>query len=758
MNKLHIILSAALLLAGCNNTDNDQTAAYRSVDPFIGTGGHGHTFPGATVPYGMVQLSPDTRTMGWDGCSGYHYSDNAIIGFSHTHLSGTGIGDYGDILFMPFQGEITMDAGDENNPKPVYRSRFSHETEKAVPGYYAVKLSDCDIDVELTASTRAGFHRYRYNRDGQSGVIIDLTHTIHGHRNPLNEIEIISDTEIRGAKITNGWASDHHVYFYARFSKPFTYQLIDDGAAIPGEPGIVSSQNAKAVLLFDTRAGDELLIKTGISSVDCEGARNNLEQEINHWQFDRVTGEAKALWEEQLNRIQIEGGSEDHRKIFYTALYHCSISPNIFTDADGRYRGMDRQIHTAEGFTNYTVFSLWDTFRAFHPLLTVIDPDRDNEFIVSLLSKYREGGILPKWELAANYTGTMIGYHAVSVIADAYMKGIRNYDVDEALKACIATSLYDTTGILFPSSRGARNNLMPVGRKYYNELGYIPADLGSRSVSEGLEYAYSDWCIAQMAKDMGRTDVYRTYLERASNYRHYFDASTGFMRGKTSDGNWETPFNPRAAGRNYTEGNAWQWSWYVPQDVDGFIDLVGGRELFAQRLDSLFAVPSYIEGEERITDATGLIGQYAHGNEPSHHISHLYNYLGEPWKTQQLVDSILYSLYFNDPDGLSGNEDCGQMSAWYILNAMGFYSFCPGNPEYSIGRPVFDKVTLNLPGGKTFVVEATHNSKTNKYIQSALLNGKALDKPRFTHTELMQGGKLTLDMTGTPNRELWTGN
>ncbi|MDR1330835.1 MAG: GH92 family glycosyl hydrolase [Tannerella sp.] len=752
MNKTYIISAMALLLAGCSPGAADRTA-YDCVNLFIGTGGHGHTFPGATVPFGMVQLSPDTRTMGWDGCSGYHYSDSSILGFSHTHLSGTGIGDYGDVLFMPFSGEIKTDAGEESNPDTGYRSRFSHADEKAEPGYYAVKLSDYGIDVELTASTRAGFHRYTFNRGGQAGLVVDLTHTIHGHANPLNEICVLNDTEISGAKITDGWATDHHVYFHARFSRPFTCTLIDGGEALPAGTERVASQHAKAVLLFDMQPGDELLVKVGISSVDRDGARNNLDSEIDHWRFDTVADGARAQWRDRLNRVCVEGGSEDQRTIFYTALYHCSISPNIFTDADGRYRGMDRKIHTADGFTNYTVFSLWDTFRAFHPLMTIIDPELDGEFIRSLLSKYDEGGILPKWELAANYTGTMIGYHAVSVIADAYMKGIRDYDTEKALTACVATSRYDTAGILFPSET-VRNKLMPLGRKYYVERGYIPADLGARSVSEGLEYAYSDWCIARIAEDMSADSIARVYDRRALNYRHYFDSASGFMRGRTSTGEWEMPFNPRSAGRSYTEGNAWQWSWYVPHDVYGFIELAGGKERFAARLDSLFSVPSYIEGEARITDATGLIGQYAHGNEPSHHISHLYNFIGQAWKTQQTVDSILYSLYFNDPDGLSGNEDCGQMSAWYILNAMGFYSFCPGKPEYSIGRPLFDRVTLNLPGGKTFTVEAAHNSKSNRYVRSARLNGKALEKPWFGHADIMQGGKLELEMDSSPGH-IW---
>jgi predicted alpha-1,2-mannosidase len=692
----------------------------------------------------MVQLSPDTRAMGWDGCSGYHYSDSSIIGFSHTHLSGTGIGDYGDILFMPFQGRIRTEAGNEDNPDTGYRSRFSHNEEKATPGYYSVNLKDYNINVELTATERAGFHRYTFNEKDTAGIIIDLTYTIHGHRNPLNEIEIVNEHEIRGAKITNGWAANHHVYFHARFNRPFKHILLDNGEEAEATD-IVSSGNAKAVLLFDMDKGDELLVKVGISSVDTEGARNNLDREIGHWDFNRTVADAQASWTNHLDRIKIEGGDEDHRKIFYTALYHCSISPNIFMDADGRYRGVDGKVHSAGNSTHYTVFSLWDTFRAFHPLMTIIDPERDNDFIRSLLSSYDEGGILPKWELAGNYTGTMIGYHAVSVIADAYIKGIRNYDTDKAYRASIASSLYDTTGILFPS-RSVREKLMPIARKYYNEQDYIPSDLASRAVSEALEYAYSDWCIAQMAKDRNDQDTYEKYSRRAMNYKAYYDPSTGFMRGRNSKGEWDEPFNPRLAGRNYVEGNAWQWSWFVPHDIEGYVDLMGGKMAFTTKLDSLFSVPSHLEGEPTITDATGLIGQYAHGNEPSHHIAYIYNYLDQPWKTQQLVDSILYSLYFNDPDGLSGNEDCGQMSAWYILSAAGFYPLCPGNTDYSIGRPIFDKVSFRLPDGKTFTVEARNNSRANKYIQSLSLNGRRLDRYILTHADIIRGGTLTIEM------------
>ncbi|MDR1406921.1 MAG: GH92 family glycosyl hydrolase [Tannerella sp.] len=750
MKRLIFATCCLPLLAACSRPagTGDGEQAWSHVNLFIGAGGHGHTFPGATVPYGMVQLSPDTRTTGWDGCSGYHYSDSSIIGFSHTHLSGTGIGDYGDILFMPFRGDIKTEAGDERRPDSGYRSRFSHGDEKAVPGYYAVKLDDYGIDVELTASARAGFHRYKFNGSGPSGVIVDLTHTIHGHRNTLNGIRVVSDTEIAGAKITDGWAANHHVYFHAKFNRPFTFKLIDAGREIDGARE-VASQHAKIVLLFDLDAGDELLAKVGISSVDADGARNNLDREIGHWDFDRVAAGAKSLWIDQLNKITVEGGSEDDRTIFHTAMYHCAISPNIFTDADRRYRGVDSRIHTAVDFDRYTVFSLWDTFRAFHPLLTLIDPERDNEFIRSLLAACDEGGILPKWELAGNYTGSMIGYHAVSVIVDAYMKGIRNYDVEKAFRACIATSRYDTAGILFPSQT-VKEKLMPEARKYYVERGYIPADLAPKSVSETLEYAYSDWCIAQMAREMNDPDTYRLYMARAMNYKNLFDPDAGFMRGRMSDGSRETPFNPRAPGRSYVEGNAWQWNWYVPHDVRGYIELAGGKQRFLQKLDSLFTIPSRIEGERQITDATGLIGQYAHGNEPSHHIAYLYNFLGEPRKTQQLVDSILFSLYRNDPDGLSGNEDCGQMSAWYVMSAMGLYPLCPGKPEYSTGRPVFDRVTLHLPDGKQFVIEAKNNSRHNRHVHSLALNGQPLNSLLIRHADIAAGGHLLFEMNDEP--------
>lgn len=759
-NCMFIMLFQVLVLASCTDVTrretNEMTAQTTNilyVNPFIGTGGHGHTFPGATVPYGMVQLSPDTRTLGWDACGGYHYSDSSILGFSHTHLSGTGIGDYGDILFMPFTGEPKTQPGTPEDPDSGYRSRFSHDDEEASPGYYAVKLTDYNIDVELTASTRAGFHRYTFPEKTSRGIVIDLAHTIHGHQNPVNEFHVISDMEIEGYKRTKGWAQNHHVYFYAKFSQPFTTSLYENGREIANSSE-VSTSNAQAILTFEA-TNQPLLVKVGISPVDYEGAQNNLNSEIGGWDFEGVRQEAEKLWEKQLSKVQVQGGTADQKTIFYTGLYHTSISPNIFSDVDGRYRGMDQEIHQTNSQV-YTIFSLWDTFRAFHPLLTIIDPDKDEAFINTLLTKYEEGGVLPKWELAANYTGTMTGDHSIPVIYDAYKKGIRGFDIEKAYKAMVHATTFDTTGILFPND-DVREQIMPMAKFYNETMGYIPADLENESVSKALEFAYNHWCLAQMAKDLGKNQDYEKFMELSNRYKEYFDKETGFMRGKTADGNWREPFNPRFSRHrkdDYTEGNAWQWTWFVPHDVEGLVSLMGGTSVFQTKLDSLFSITSEIEGEESSMDITGLIGQYAHGNEPSHHISHIYNFVNQPWKTQQLADSIMTSLYFNDPNGLSGNEDCGQMSAWYLLNAMGFYSFCPGSPEYSIGRPLFDEVKINLQNGEDFTIRTKNNNPKNKFIQSASLNGEELNRPFFEHDDILNGGILEFVMGPEPN-SLW---
>lgn len=749
-NKLcMLLLASGIGLFSC--VEQDLPKEYTdSVNVFIGTGGHGHTFPGATLPHGMVQLSPDTRLFGWDACSGYYYDDTSIMGFTHTHLSGTGIGDYGDILFMPVVGEKPLIAGTAENPDEGYRSRFSHEQESARPGYYQVLLQDDSINVELTATLRAGLHRYTYPKTSDARLIVDMEPTIHGHQHPVTQIRVVNDSTIAGMKYTVGWAKRHYVYFYAVFSNPFDYKLYS-GTEYQSDSTSVTGNTAKAVMSFRNLPADgRVLAKVGISSVDEEGARLNVEAEIPNWDFEGVMKQANTAWNEALGKIDIETSDNDSRTVFYTSLYHAFIQPSLASDVDGRYRTMGHEIKQDASYTNYTVFSLWDTFRAAHPLYTIVTPEQNQAFIRSLLRKYDEGGILPKWELASNETGTMIGYHAVSVIADAMMKKQCDFDVKKALEACIRSSVYDTTGVTPMMDRQILNGkLMPVSIKYKNELGYIPCDKVGGSVSQGLEFAYNDWLIAQMMKEHNRKDLYDKYMELSRNYRNYFDPETKLMRGRLSDGSWITPFDPASVQRpsNYVEGNAWQWAWFVPQDVEGLMELVGGQKSFEAHLDTLFTTSSELTGDPNAAaDVTGMIGQYAHGNEPSHHIPYLYNYAGAPRKTQALVDHILRTLYHNDPNGLSGNEDVGQMSAWYALSAMGFYSFCPGRPVYEIGRPIFDKVTIHLSNGKDFVIQAKNNSVENKYIRSMKLNGEDLAEPRFSHFDLMKGGELIFEM------------
>lgn len=749
-NKLcMLLLASGIGLFSC--AEQDLPKEYTdSVNVFIGTGGHGHTFPGATLPHGMVQLSPDTRLFGWDACSGYYYDDTSIMGFTHTHLSGTGIGDYGDILFMPVVGEKPLIAGTAENPDEGYRSRFSHEQESARPGYYQVLLQDDSINVELTATLRAGLHRYTYPKASDARLIVDMEPTIHGHQHPVTQIRVVNDSTIAGMKYTVGWAKRHYVYFYAVFSSPFDYKLYS-GTEYQSDSTSVTVNTAKAVMSFRNLPADgRVLAKVGISSVDEEGARLNVEAEIPNWDFEGVMKQANTTWNEALGKIDIETSDNDSRTVFYTSLYHAFIQPSLASDVDGRYRTMGHEIKQDASYTNYTVFSLWDTFRAAHPLYTIVTPEQNQAFIRSLLRKYDEGGILPKWELASNETGTMIGYHAVSVIADAMMKKQCDFDVKKALEACIRSSVYDTTGVTPMMDRQILNGkLMPVSIKYKNELGYIPCDKVGGSVSQGLEFAYNDWLIAQMMKEHNRKDLYDKYMELSRNYRNYFDPETKLMRGRLSDGSWITPFDPASVQRpsNYVEGNAWQWAWFVPQDVEGLMELVGGQKSFEAHLDTLFTTSSELTGDPNAAaDVTGMIGQYAHGNEPSHHIPYLYNYAGAPRKTQALVDHILRTLYHNDPNGLSGNEDVGQMSAWYALSAMGFYSFCPGRPVYEIGRPIFDKVTIHLSNGKDFVIQVKNNSVENKYIRSMKLNGEDLAEPRFSHFDLMKGGELIFEM------------
>lgn len=739
----------ALLLASCAaQSDTKDYAAF--VNPFIGTGGHGHTYPGAVVPSGMIHPSPDTRIMGWDACSGYYDTDSIINGFSHLHLSGTGCGDYGEVLLMPTVGQQRIGAPTDEQSMP-YASRFSHQKENATPGYYAVHLDTYDVQAELTASPRVAMHRYTFPKSDEAGFILDLDYSLQGQYNRALSLEVVNDSTLRGYKNTNSWAWRHDVWFQAVFSKPFTCEIITD--TIQQANGRRPKPVKKALLHFATADKEQVLVKVALSSVDAEGAEKNLA-EIPDWDFDRVKEAARADWNRYLGKIDIDTQNEEQRTVFYTALYHTGISPSLFTDIDGRYRGLDREVHAATADKPmYTIFSLWDTFRALHPLLTIVDPAQNSRYIQALLTQYQEGGILPMWELAGNYTGTMIGYHAVPVIVDAYMKGDRSFDAELALKACLRSAEYDTIAPIATTNYLKHAALMPISKYYKNTIGYVPCDKENEAVAKGLEYAYNDWCISQLATALGHEDVAQRYANLGKGYRNYFDPSVRFMRGKDLQGNWRTPFSPRSSNHredDYCEGTAWQWTWFVPHDVEGLVELMGGRDAFIGKLDSLFTADSALEGDLVSADISGLIGQYAHGNEPSHHILHLYNKVGEPWKTQELVDNVLHNQYFNDPNGLSGNEDCGQMSAWYILNAMGFYQICPGLPEYSIGRPLFDTVTIQLPNGKQFRIETVNNSAGNKYIASATLNGQPLPQPFFTHTQLMEGGTLQLVMTDQP--------
>ena len=758
MNRFHFVtrqtiwclLSMALglmLMSSCSPSASCDADYASYVNPFIGTGGHGHTFPGAVVPNGMIQPSPDTRIYQWDACSGYYDADSTINGFSHTHLSGTGCGDYGDLLLMPTVGEQTIHAMGSESQQMAYASPFKKSSEVAQPGYYAVTLDRYGVRAELTSTSRVALHRYTFPQSDEAGFILDLDYSLQRQQNDEMQLQVLSDTEICGSKKTKGWAWNQYIHFYAKFSKPFAYTLVTDSMAL--DEGGKLLPTAKALLHFATSKNEEVLVKVGLSAVDVDGARKNVEAELPHWDFNRVKTEARQSWNRYLSKIDITTDDADQRTIFYTALYHTGMQPNLFTDADGRYFGMDRQIH--QGDVNqpiYTIFSLWDTFRAYHPLMTIIDPDLNSAFIRSLLIKAREGGVLPMWELAGNYTATMIGYHAVSLLADAYAKGDRSFDLLEAYYAARRVAEYDTTGICAP--KPFVEGLFPPAKYWKNRVGYVPCDKDNEAVAKALEYAYNDWCIAQLATAAGDEAGYEKYMAYAKGYKTYFDPSVRFMRGLDSQGEWRQPFNPRSSNHrndDYCEGTAWQWTWFVPHDVEGLVELMGGREPFIAKLDSLFTADSSLEGELVSADITGLIGQYAHGNEPSHHIAHLYNYVGQPWRTQELVDEVLHTLYSNAPDGLSGNEDCGQMSAWYLLNAMGFYQVCPGRPVYSIGRPLFNQAIIHLPGDKTFTIVARNNSRTNRYVKEIRLNGNPLNEPFFTHQQLMQGGLLELTMS-----------
>jgi predicted alpha-1,2-mannosidase len=706
-----------------------------SVDPLIGTGGHGHTFPGATTPFGMVQLSPDTRYEGWDACGGYHHSDTAILGFSHLHLSGTGIADYGDILVTPTLRRLDFSPASDGKPSYRHRSGFSHENETASPGYYGVILNDGGIRAEMTATPRCGLHRYTFPRSDSAAIIFDLLHGLGPDRVVESSVTITGSNEISGYRRSNGWAKDQRVWFVAHFSKPFSGFGVVRNDTIVGESRADSGRNIRAFVTYRTGKVEEVLVKVGISSVSVDGARKNLGAEIPDWDFEKVRQTAELLWEKELSRIVVEGGPKREKTIFYTALYHSMIAPNMAADIDGSYRGMDMQVHTEKQFTMYTVFSLWDTFRALHPLLTLLDPARTNDFIRSMLRKYQEGGVLPVWELASNETWTMIGYHSVPVIADAYAKGVRGFDTTLALVA-------------MKNSAGLNRN----GLEQFRAYGYIPGDAEGESVSKTLEYAYDDWCISRFASATGDAASAAKFEERSQYYMNLFDPSTGFARPRVNGG-WAEPFDPRAVTVHYTEANPWQYTFFAPHDIGGLIALFGGKEKFVDRLDSLFYTSSATTGRDQ-ADITGMIGQYAQGNEPSHNFAYLYAHAGAAWKTQKVVRTIMDSLYTDRPDGLCGNDDCGQMSAWYVFSALGFYPVTPGTPLYTVGSPLFPRVRINLPGRRMFVIEAANASPENRYIQSATINGRAIGGTTLRHDVIAAGGDVRFTMGPSPNKKL----
>ncbi len=721
MKKYFLFFIGAFLISNHSLAQKDYSSY---VNPFIGTGGHGHTYPGAVLPHGMVQLSPDTRLDGWDGCGGYHYSDHYIYGFTHTHLSGTGVSDYGDILLMPSSEKPSPD-------NKLYGSEFNHKNEKASPGYYSVLLDKNKIQVELTATYRVGMHQYTYRKGEAQYVLLDLK-----HRDEVLEssLKMEDSFTVSGLRRSKAWATNQYVYFIIKFSKPIIKfgVYLNDTLRVPGKKEYNNQKNLKAWFEFKPD-NSQLLTKVAISQVSKDGARKNMEVELPGWNFNYTKNAATKIWNAELKKIEIPNGKKDELINFYTALYHTMIVPNIASDVDGKYRGRDMKVHTAEGFTYYTVFSLWDTYRAANPLYTIIDRKRTLDYIKTFLTEYEQGGRLPVWELSSNETDCMIGYHSIPVIVDAYMKGIRGFDTNLALEAMKKSATWNHYGL--PA---------------YIKKGYIESEDDNESVSKTLEYAYDDWCIAQFAKKLGKMDDYKNYIQRAQSYKNILDSKSGFMRPRRN-GDWLSPFDPREVNNNFTEANSWQYSFYVPQDISGYAALLGGRKKLEQKLDSLFTVSSITTGRDQ-SDITGLIGQYAHGNEPSHHIIYLYNFAGTPWKAQEKIHQVLTTLYHNDPDGLSGNEDCGQMSAWYVMSALGFYMVTPGSNEYIIGAPLFPNAIIHLENGKLFTISANNVSDKNFYIQSATLNNQPYRKSYFTQSDLYAGGRLSFVMTDKPSR------
>ena len=740
MRKFALLSASVLLYCLCfsgavYSQSSGDAALTRYVDPFIGTGFHGHVFLGSNVPYGAVQLGPTNLSEGWDWCSGYHISDSTIIGFQHTHLSGTGIGDLGDISFMPTTGPVKVTKGSLKDMQSGYLSLFSHQDETARPGYYAVKLKRYNIGVRLTATKRVGFHEYTFPQADQAHLVIDLQEGIGWDRPVQTFIQQVNDSTVAGYRYSTGWAVDQRIYFTAVFSKPVKTFTVYDSLML--KPGVsLQGKKVKGVVNFSTAAGEKVLVKVGISPVSMANALANIKAELPGWNFNAAVARADAAWNQELQKVQLKTADEDKKRVFYTAFYHTMIAPSAFNDANGDYWGTDKKVHAKAGFTNLTTFSLWDTYRAAHPLYTLLQPEKVNDIINTMLAVYRQQGSLPMWHLMANDNYCMVGYSAVPVVADAILKGYHGFDTGLAYEAMKKTAMRDTLGI-----------------KFVKKLGYIPADSVAQSVSLGMEYAIDDWCLAQVALKMGKQADYAYFNKRGLYYKNYYDPKAGFMRGRLSATKWRTPYSPFVSIHergDFTEGNGWEYTWLAPQDVEGLITLLGGEQKFTRKLDSLFIAEGNM-GKEKSPDISGLIGQYAHGNEPGHHTAYLYTYAGQPWKTAEKVRFIMKNFYTSKTDGIIGDEDVGQMSAWDVLSSLGFYQVNPANGNFVFGSPLFDEATLRLAGNKQMHLVTKNNSDQNIYIQQVTLNGKPYTKSYISYADLTRGGELIFTMGSKPN-------
>jgi len=742
MNKNYFFLLIIISLLNCdkkttNITIKKETNLTEYVDPFIGTGGHGHTYPGATVPFGMLQVSPVNGTNGWDWCSGYHYSDSIAVGFSHLSLSGTGIGDLADILFMPINKEVDITAIPKSRDSLSYKSSYSHSNETASPGYYQVFLEDHAINVELTTKLRTAYHKYTFKENDPQAVVIDLGFGINWDKATATTLNIEDEFTVSGYRFSKGWAKNQKVFFVAKFSKPISSHSSVSDNKLTNDRNVVGIKTT-AQLFFENVESNVLQVKVALSSVSIENAKENLDND--EFNFEAVKTEAEHAWNEALSKIKIETPVDSLKTIFYTAMYHTQVAPVTFSDKNGQFRKENDSIVTAKGYIAYSTLSLWDTFRAEHPLLTLVAPERVSDITNTMLAYYETKKILPVWTLYANETNTMTGYHSIPVIVEAYLKGIKGFDAEKVYEAMKATMMQDERGL-----------------DHYKEHGYIPYTALDESVTITLEYAYDDWCVAQMAKAIGKDDDYKYFLDRSKAYQYLFDEKTGFMRGKSEDGkSWNEPFDPKYSNHrehtDYTEGNAWQHSWFIPHDVKNIATLHGGDAIFTSRLEKLFTESSEITGSNASADISGLIGQYAHGNEPSHHIAYMFNDANKPWRTQYWARHIMDTQYNTTPNGLSGNEDCGQMSAWYALSSIGLYPMNPASTEYEIGSPIFEKSTINISGDNSFTIQAEKVSDKNIYIQSATLNGEAFNETSISHQTILNGGTLHFVMGNTPNK------